>query len=295
MTTGKKAILAASFGTSYKKTREATIGAVERTIAENFPDYEVRRAFTSQNIIRKLKCRDGEVIDNVREAMERLAADGFDTLIVQPTHVMNGFEYEDMMEEIAPYRGLFSSFGCGKPLLSDDKDYKEMVKILAEETADYNRENNAVVFMGHGTGHEANAVYARLEESLKAAGYTNYYIGTVEGSPTVEEVIPAVREGGCDHVVLLPLMIVAGDHACNDMAGDEDSWKTVFTSEGYQVTCVLKGIGEYPGVQNMFVNHVRDAIESKHWPNCFIPRKSPIRPAAAAPPETPRSSRKRIP
>lgn len=263
MTSKKKAILVVSFGTSYNRTREATIGAVEQTIARTFPEYEIRRAFTSQKIINKLKNRDGEVIDNVKEAMERLEAEGVETVIVQPTHVMNGYEHEDMTEEVALYQDHFEMFGCGKPLLSDERDYENMVNILTEETAGYRAEKTAIVYMGHGTGHEANVVYAKLEHKLRAAGFSDYYIGTVEGTPALEEVIEVIGRGHYNHVVLLPLMIVAGDHACNDMAGDDkDSWKMAFTAAGYQVTCILKGIGEYPGVQSMFAEHVRDALKA---------------------------------
>lgn len=257
----KKAILVVSFGTSYNETREATIGAVERKVAETFPDYEVRRAFTSQVIINKLKARDGEKTDNVNEALERLAADGVTRLIVQPTHVMNGYEYEDMMKAVTPYISRFPVICCGKPLLSSDSDYEEMVAVLTEETAAYRTDTTAVVCMGHGTSHEANAAYARLNGYLRGKGYFNYYIGTVEGTPSLGDVVEEIKLGNYDRVLLLPLMIVAGDHACNDMAGaGKDSWRSVFQSEGYQVECILKGMGEYQGIQTMFCDHVRHAV-----------------------------------
>ncbi len=260
MTETKKAILVVSFGTSYRETREQTIGAIEQTIAETFPDYEMRRAFTSQKIIRKLKNRDGEEIDNVVEALERLKADGFENVILQPTHVMSGYEYEDMQEEIAPYREHFTSFTCGKPLLSGPRDYEQMVEILTEDNAWRQEPRTAVVYLGHGTGHAAGAVYATLEDSFRAAGHFHDYIGTVEGTPSLKDLIRTVKEGDYDHVVLLPLMIVAGDHACRDMAGDEeDSWKMAFLAEGYRVTCILKGLGEYPGVRQLFADHAEAA------------------------------------
>lgn len=258
----EKAILVVSFGTSYNETRDATIGAVEKAIAKAYPDYDVRRAFTSQIIIDKLKERDGEEIDNVKEALDRLVADGVKELVVQPTHVMNGYEYDEMMEAVSPYEGKFDSIKYGKPLLSDDQDYEEMVQILLDETKDYNAEKTAIVYMGHGTEHAANATYSKLDKFFKDAGHANYYIGTVEATPSLDDVMQEVNKGGYDRVVLLPLMIVAGDHATNDMAGDEeDSWKTAFKSEGYEVECVLKGMGESTGVQKMFVEHAKDAIE----------------------------------
>lgn len=256
----KKAILVVSFGTSYNETRKATIGAVEEAITAAFPEYEVRRAFTSQMIIDKLKERDGEEIDNVEEALANLVAEGVGTLIIQPTHVMNGHEYDEMRELAAPYEKQFVSVKYGKPLLQDEKDYEEMVDILTEETKAYQETDTAVVFMGHGTDHEANATYEKLDGFFKDAGYDNYYVGTVEAAPSLEDVMAEVNQGSYEKVVLLPLMIVAGDHASNDMAGDEEgSWKTAFKSEGYEVECILKGMGEYPGVQEMFVAHAQDA------------------------------------
>lgn len=261
---GKKVILVVSFGTSYNETRAATIGAVETAIADTYKDFEVRRAFTSQIIINKLKSRDNEQIDNVEEAMNRLVADGVKTLVVQPTHVMNGFEYDEMVEAITPFADKFDAISIGKPLLSSDKDYAELADIITEETTQYNVVKTAVVFMGHGTEHPANATYAKLDGILKAmSNAENYHIGTVEAAPSLEDVMTGVAKTDATKVVLLPLMIVAGDHACNDMAGDEeDSWKTQFKGEGYEVECVIKGLGEYPGIQKMFVEHTQDAIDA---------------------------------
>lgn len=261
---GKKAILVVSFGTSYNETRAATIGAVEAAITDTFKDFEVRRAFTSQIIIDKLKSRDNEQIDNVEEAMNRLVADGVKTLVVQPTHVMNGFEYDQMVEAVTPFADKFDALSIGKPLLSSDADYTELAGIITEETAQYNVDKTAVVFMGHGTEHPANATYARLDGILKAmSNVKNYHIGTVEATPSLEDVMAEIAKTDATKVVLLPLMIVAGDHATNDMAGDEeDSWKTKFKGEGYEVECVIKGLGEYSGIQQMFVQHTQDAVNA---------------------------------
>lgn len=262
--TEKNAILVVSFGTSYNESRAATIGAIEKGIADAFPEFEVRRAFTSQIIINKLKSRDNEQIDNVEEAMNRLVADGVKTLVVQPTHVMNGFEYDQMVEAVTPFQDKFDAFSIGKPLLSSDEDYAELASIITEETAQYNVDKTAVVFMGHGTEHPANATYARLDGVLKAmSNVKNYHIGTVEATPSLEDVMTEVAKTEATKVVLLPLMIVAGDHANNDLAGDdEDSWKTKFKGEGYEVKCVIKGLGEYLGIQKMFVEHTQDAIDA---------------------------------
>ena len=257
----KPVLLAVSFGTSYNDNRDLSIGAVETALADAYPEYEVRRAFTAQIVIDILEERDGHEIDNVEEAMERLVADGVQEVVVMPTHVMNGFEYDDIVKEVSAYADKFGSLKIGTGLLTDDADYEELVKILAEETAAYNAEKTAVVFMGHGTHHEANATYATLQDALTAAGCSNYFVGTVEGAPLVDEVLAKVDAGDYDKVVLLPLMIVAGDHASNDMAGDEEgSWKDVFTKAGYEVECVLTGLGQYEGVQQMIVAHAGEAI-----------------------------------
>ena len=256
-----KVLLVVSFGTSYNESRDLTIGAVEGALGTAYPDYEVRRAFTSQIIIDILAQREKLEIDNVTQAMDRLVADGVKEVVIQPTHVMSGFEYDDVIAEITPYEAQFDSFKVGAPLLTSDADYDKVLTALVNETEDYNTEGTAIVFMGHGTEHEANATYAKLQQFFADAGYSNYFIGTVEAEPTLEEVIDMVEDSGAAKVVLLPLMVVAGDHANNDMAGDEeDSWKSAFTAAGYEVECVLRGLGQYSGIQAVYVDHVADAI-----------------------------------
>ena len=260
----KPVLLAVSFGSSYNETRDVTIGAVEAALQAAYPEYEVRRAFTSQIVIDILEEREKMEIDNVIEAMDRLVADGVKEVVVQPTHVMPGFEYDDVMAEIADYADKFDSMKVGDPLLTSDDDYDALVASLLEETAEYNTEGTAIVFMGHGTHHEANETYSRLQKRLNAAGAANYFIGTVEAEPSLDTVLAAVQETEATKVVLLPLMIVAGDHANNDMAGDEeDSWKTAFANAGYEVECVLKGLGQYEGVQNILIAHAGKAIEGQ--------------------------------
>ena len=257
----KPVLLAVSFGTSYNETRDATIGAVEAALQAAYPEYEVRRAFTSQIVIDILEDREGMEIDNVTEAMDRLVADGVKEVVIQPTHVMPGFEYDDVMAEIAGYADKFDSMKVGDPLLTSDADYDALVASLIAETAAYNVEGTAIVFMGHGTHHEANATYANLQQKLIDAGYANYFIGTVEATPSLDDVLAAVQATGATKVVLLPLMIVAGDHANNDMAGDEEgSWKDTFTKAGYEVECVLNGLGQYEGVQQILIDHAAATI-----------------------------------
>lgn len=258
-----KAILVVSFGTSYNDSRDKTIGAVEKAIAEANPDYDVRRAFTSQIIIDKLKERDKIEIDNVKEAMEKLVEDGVKELVIQPTHVMHGFEYDDIVKEVNEYKSKFDSFVIGEPLLSDNEDFADVAAALETDTAEYVKDDKtAVVLMGHGTEHEANSTYAKMQDVFTSNGPKNYFVGTVEATPTLDDVMNLVKENGYEKVVLRPMMVVAGDHANNDMAGDEDdSWKSVLEKNGFEVECVLKGMGEVKAIQDVYVQHVKDAIE----------------------------------
>ena len=267
MKTARPVLLVVSFGTSYNDNRDLTIGAVERAIEKAYPQYEIRRAFTSQIILDILKERDQLEIDNVKQAMDRLVADGVRDVVIQPTHVMPGIEYDGVIAQIGAYRECFHSMKVGRPLLVEDRDYDTLIGALAEETAPYNTSDTAMVFMGHGTEHAANATYPKLQQKLIQAGFHNFFIGTVEAEPTVEDVLAEVRKTDAKKVVLLPLMVVAGDHAHNDMAGDaEDTWKAVFANAGYETQCVLKGLGQYPAVQQMFVDHVADALAGEHLP-----------------------------
>ena len=257
----KPVILVVSFGTSYNDNRELTIGAVESDIAAAFPEYEVRRAFTAQTIIDKLAKRDGIQIDNVKQAMERLIADGVKRVVIQPTHVMNGFEFDDVKAEVLPSSGQFDSFQIGAPLLTSLEDNKALIEAVLAKNEAVGAEDTALVFMGHGTEHYANAAYSQLERMMHAEGYENVFIGTVESFPTVDDVISELDAYGAKKVILRPLMVVAGDHANNDMAGDEeDSWKSVLTAAGYDVECVIEGLGQNPDVRALYVKHVQDAI-----------------------------------
>lgn len=258
-----KAILVVSFGTSYNDSRSITIGGIESAIRERYPDYDVRRAFTAQIIIDKLKERDGIEIDNVTEALDKMVADGIKTLIVQPTHLMHGFEYDDVMAELDKYKDKFDKVAVGEPLLSSDDDVAAVIKSITARTASYADDKTAVVFMGHGTEHEANAVYANLQEKITAAGYAGYFVGTVEATPSLDDVLAAVKAGGYTRVALEPLMVVAGDHANNDMAGDEDgSWKKAFEAEGIEVVPILEGLGQFNEIQDIYAQHVQTAIDS---------------------------------
>lgn len=260
---GNQAILVVSFGTSYNDSRDITIGAVESAIEEAFPDYDVRRAFTSQIIIDKLEERDGLEIDNVTEALDRAVEDGVKTLIVQPTHLMDGYEYNDLVDEVAAYADQFEQVVIGEPLLTSEEDFKNVAKAITDATAEYDDATTAICFMGHGTEADSNEVYAKLQDVLTEEGFENYYIGTVEATPSLEDVLELVKEGDYTKVVLEPLMVVAGDHANNDMAGDEEGlWKTEFEAAGYEVECLVKGLGEMDAICQMYVEHTQAAIDS---------------------------------
>ncbi len=259
----KPVILVVSFGTSYNDSRINTIGAVEKAIEEKYYDYDVRRAFTSQIIIDKLKERDGIKIDNVTEALERLTDDGVRTLIVQPTHVMSGYEYDDVVNEVEKYKDKFDSVAIGAPLLTSDEDYTNVATALKHDVADYDGEDTAIVFMGHGTEHEANESYSKFQQTFKEIGADNCIVGTVEATPSLDDVVAQLKEKEYSNVILQPLMVVAGDHANNDMAGDEeDSWKNVIKGEGFKVQCILKGMGQIEAIRDIYVSHVQDAIDS---------------------------------
>lgn len=260
---GENEILVVSFGTSFNDSRRLTIGGIENAIREAFPDWSVRRAFTSQIIIDHVNKRDGVKIDNVKEALDRAVDNGVKNLVVQPTHLMAGLEYHDLEEEVMSYADAFESITMGENLLAEDGDFEEVAKIITARTAEYDDGETAICFMGHGTEAESNAVYAKMQEVLTADGFENYFVGTVEATPSLEDVMAAVGEGEYKRVVLMPLMVVAGDHANNDMAGDEeDSWKSQFEAEGYSVECVLEGLGQQPEIQQLYVEHLQKFVES---------------------------------
>ena len=258
---GEKELLVVSFGTSFNDSRRLTIGGIERALQKAFPDWSVRRAFTSQIIIDHVKSRDGEVIDNVSEALDRAVENGVKTLVVQPTHLMHGYEYTDLVNELAEYADAFESITVGEPLVNSAEDFSMTAAVLADVTASYYDGKTAIVYMGHGTEAESNEIYAKMQQLMKDAGYENYFIGTVEAEPSLEDVLALVQAGSYERVVLRPMMIVAGDHANNDMAGEEeDSWKSVFEAAGYEVECVLQGLGQSSVVQQMFVQHCAEAM-----------------------------------
>ena len=272
---GEKELLVVSFGTSFNDSRVADIKSIEDALQEANPDWSVRRAFTAQIIINHIQARDGEKIDNMEQALERAVANGVKQLVVQPTHLMHGAEYDEMCAAIDKVRDKFESVEIAEPMLGEvgsdatviNADKEAVAKaVVYESTAAAKEAGVAYVLMGHGTAHVAKVTYSQMAAQMDKLGYENVFIGTVEGEPedtSCEAVIAAVKEAGYTTVVLRPLMVVAGDHANNDMAGaDEDSWKTMFEAAGFTVNCQISGLGRIADVQALYVAHAKAAIDA---------------------------------
>ena len=280
---GENELLVVSFGTSFNDSRVADIKGIEDALQEANPDWSVRRAFTAQIIINHIQARDGEKIDNMTQALDRAVANGVKNLVVQPTHLMHGAVYDEMCEAIEAYRDKFESVSIAEPMLGEvgsdatviNADKEAVAKaITAAAVADAGFESldaakdagTAFVFMGHGTAHVAKVTYSQMSTQMQTLGYENVFIGTVEGEPeetSCESVIEAVKAAGYTNVVLRPLMVVAGDHANNDMAGSEDdSWKTMFEAAGFTVDCQIAGLGEIADVQALYIAHTKAAIDA---------------------------------
>ena len=263
MSTIKKAILVTSFGTTYNENRAKTIDALESLVQERFPDWEVRRAFTSRMVIKRLKERDGICIDYVSEAMDKLSREGFQEVVVQPTHIVNGKEYDDVVRIVDGHVGDIRSLKMSRPLLTSSEDYDKVVKVVEDTLIPKLSEKGALVLMGHGSTHYANASYCQLQMKFWSAGHRNVFVTTVEGYPEFDETLEFMRDGDYEDVLVYPLMLVAGDHANNDMAGDEDgSWRLAFEDAGYQVECVLTGLGEMEAIQDLFAAHAQAAVDA---------------------------------
>ena len=283
---GENELLVVSFGTSFNDSRAEDISGIEKALEAAYPDWSVRRAFTAQIIINHIQARDDEHIDNMDQALDRAVANGVKNLVVQPTHLMHGAEYDELMEAVEAYKDQFASVKVAEPLLgevgsdaavvNDDKKAvaeeltAEAVKTAGYDSLDAAKEDGvAFVFMGHGTSHTAKVSYSQMQTQMNELGYENVFIGTVEGEPeetACEEVIKAVAEAGYTKVVLRPLMVVAGDHANNDMAGeDEDSWLSQFNASGKfdSVDTQIAGLGGIKAIQDLYVAHTAAAMAEK--------------------------------
>lgn len=257
-----KAILVVSFGTSYEASRKATIEKIEQDIRNAFQDHRIYRAWTSKFIISILKKRDNYTVPTVKEALEQMITDGIREVVVQPTHILDGIENNIMKEEILSYKESFDKIAFGTPLLADSKDESQAINAVTTEFSDL-KETEALVFMGHGTTHQVNTVYAGLDQKFKESAHANVFIGTVEADPTIHDLVKEVTSFQPSKIYVTPFMIVAGDHAQNDLAGeDPDSWMNRLSSEGYEVTPVLKGLGEYPKIRQILVDHVQQAMDA---------------------------------
>lgn len=263
----KKAILVVSFGTTYEDTRKVTIDAIEEKVKNTFLEYDIRRAFTSHIILKVLKNRDNMQVDTPEEALEKLKNEGYDEVIVQPLHVIPGVEFDYINNVVNRYKEnkAFDNIVVGRPLIcfkgeeeGVPDDYSVMVDALSMQLP----ENQTVILMGHGTNHIANAVYCCFESVLRDRGFKNVHVATVEGYPTLDRVIPNVIAEGTKEVTLMPLMLVAGDHAKNDMAGEEeDSWKSILESQDFKVNIYLHGLGENSSIQDIYIQHIKDVMD----------------------------------
>ena len=256
----KKAVLVVSFGTSYNETRKKTIEACENKIKNSFEGYDFYRAFTSGMIINKLRKRDKMEIFNPSEVLEQLYKDGYEEVVVQSLHIICGDEYNKLKDMVAEYEDKFEKISLGRPLLTYIDDYRETVEAVKQDL-DKMDIDEAIVFMGHGTEHESHSAYPAIEYMFRDYGI-NAFVGTVEGYPELEQVIKKLKEENIKTVDLMPFMLVAGDHAINDMASDEeDSWKTILEQEGFNVKVHLKGLGENLYIQEKFKNHAIDCMK----------------------------------
>lgn len=280
---GANEILVVSFGTSFNQSRTQDIGTIEHAIAEAFPDWSVRRAFTAQIIINHILARDGVKIDNMQQALDRAVENKVQNLIVQPTHLMHGAEYDELVGILDGYKDKFASVKVAEPLLGEvgadptviNADKEAVAKAVVDHTlsefggqAQADAEGTALVLMGHGTSHTANVTYNQMQAQMEQLGYKNVFIGTVEGEPEDTEcsvVIEKVKAAGYKKVILRPLMVVAGDHANNDMADEEDpeSWYSMFKASGNfdDVICIIKGLGRIPEVENLYVAHTQAVLQ----------------------------------
>ena len=282
---GENELLVVSFGTSFNDSRAQDIKGIEDALQEAYPDWSVRRAFTAQIIINHVQARDDEHIDNMQQALDRAVANGVKNLVVQPTHLMHGAEYDEMTAAIEEYKDKFESVAIAEPMLGEvgddatviNEDKEAVAKAITDEavkTAGYDsmeaaaEDGTAFVFMGHGTSHTANVTYDQMQTQMENLGFTNAFIGTVEGKPedtACDAVIAKVKDAGFKKVILRPLMVVAGDHANNDMAGDDDdSWKSMFEASGEfdSVDCQIEGLGRIDAVEQLYVEHTKAAIDS---------------------------------
>ncbi|WP_409968974.1 sirohydrochlorin cobaltochelatase [Bengtsoniella intestinalis] len=256
----KQALIAVSFGTSHHDTLEKTIVLFEQTLATAFPERTVVRAFTSSMIMKRLRERDGLDIPNVAQALEQLLAQGYDDVLIQPSHVINGDEYDKLCAQAAPFVSKFARLSIGRALLTSVEDYFAVAEALCEQLP-LKTEDTAIVYMGHGTTHHANSVYPMLEYVLRDMGREDVVIGTVEGYPAFEQVAGILsKRTGVKKIIAYPLMIVAGDHAKNDLAGEEeDSWRAQLEAMGYAVDCVLQGMGELTAICDILCAHAKAA------------------------------------
>jgi sirohydrochlorin cobaltochelatase len=262
-----KAVLLVSFGTTFPDTRKRNIGAIAEEVGRLCPEYALYQAYTSSVVRKAVEINEGIHIDSLAESFAKMQKDGIKTVYVLPTHIIAGIEYDMVKDEIADAKQHFDSIYLGRELLAADEDYEKVIEVLVNEY-DLQDKNEAVILMGHGSAHAAGDAYRKMQEKLIQKGYSRIFMGTVEGVPTFDEALALMKEteqkrvSRYKKITLVPFMLVAGDHANNDMAGDEDSWKTALEQQGYKVEAVCKGLGEYAGIREIYMEHLKLLLQS---------------------------------
>ncbi|WP_147634115.1 sirohydrochlorin cobaltochelatase [Treponema pectinovorum] len=260
----KKEIIVASYGTSYNPSRTITIGGIESAFAERFPDYTIQRVFTSDMISESLERSEGIKTLNIQEALEQAVYDGIKEVVIQPTFVLNGKELRDFFKIAKSYEKKFKKMTFSSPLINDEGDMKKVADIFVQRTKEFDDGKTAICIMGHGNSSKSNKMYKQMEDFLQDSGKSAYFVGTVHDEQSTQRIISILKKNEkYTNVVLIPMMITAGEHIIGDMAGDgDDSWKSIFSKAGYGVTCIFEGMGQYYEIQQMFIEHAKDAIFS---------------------------------
>lgn len=257
----EKAILVVSFGSSYEETRKRTITQIEEDIKNAYPSYSIYSAFTSGRIIKKIAREEGKQVLSVEDAMEQMLEDGIKEVFIQPTFIVDGVQNKELIERVEEYKGSFQGLRFGTPLLTSIQDYKRVINVFVKEHEDISREE-AVICMGHGADEYLSVSFAALDYMFKEEGYENYYVATIRSYPSLDHVIKALKKHNYKKVTLIPFMVVAGYHAQKDLLGKaEEAWRCVLEKEGYEVTSILKGLGEYKEIRAIYIDHTKDLLK----------------------------------
>ncbi len=258
----EKAILVVSFGSSCEEARKKTITQIEVDIKNAYPSYRIYSAFTSGQIVNKIVRQEGQQVFKIEDVMEQMLEDGIKEVFVQPTFIVHGIQNKELIKKVEKYEASFQVLRVGRPLLTSIKDYKRVIEVFVKEIANISREE-AVICMGHGTIHHLSASFIALDYMFKEEGYENYYVATIRSCPRLDYVIKALKKNNYKKVTLIPFMVVAGYHAKQDLSGEaEEAWRCVLEKEGYEVRSILKGLGEYKGIREIYIDHIKDLLKA---------------------------------